>query len=722
MLLCTSLVREFACGWALGPDLALYRTQDQGAYMPLPNDIQPTMGTNDPPQSPKFTYTARTAWSRILFYITITSSCTNEPFSQFRTPKLPLEINNSSPARTHMLRCAGEVQLRQHRVFVLGACIHRRHVRFLRWDRAGALVSDPVDYVEDPAVPLRFFWCLAVADRRMRWGFDETAVVAARGEVELLEALRAGMDVNDDDDVDMGDDGAEKGFKQDGAIRQAQKTGVMWQRRYLDEILNNQQLYPIYKITCDDAPGCEVPGIPRRTFAYLIGKHTAGTISPTGRCTKGYVALDIDRKSLVFVKDFWCSRAPDVRRELEIYKVLQDKGVEHVATAVAGGDVGGHEGQLTITQNFIEGPSKSRAARFHYRVVLRQVGRPLETYENQQVLLTSVLDAFNGHCEAWTKAEILHRDVSDSNILIDVQTGRGFLNDWDLCKLKNEIREDATQDDERVGTWMYMSSSLLQFPKKPNQLSDDLESFVYVLAIMDFRFHLHDLSATTVDTDGNTIINTKYMHRNADLALHLHTTYLKTFTTHDGYSIGGKEKFRNFCTGTPDVTFRDKTRPLARIIAEFYQIFRPFYQVLDVGEYRALYGPHPHTLPLTEAPLSRRELMMAVFQNPGLDDLDPPQLPPPPPRPSPSLPKSRPFDLRDMTHEHLMPAWRMLSSITEWPPSSEKTVDQFKGLQAAPDLYVPSVSRYQSQRRSLLFKSTRLPSSRELTVDSLNDG
>lgn len=54
------------------------------------------------------------------------------------------------------------------------------------------------------------------------------------------------------------------------------------------------------------------------------------------------------------------------------------------------------------------------------------------------------------HKEAWEKAEILHRDISCGNILIDDnKEGFGFLNDWDLCKSK-DIKE-ATQANRSVG-------------------------------------------------------------------------------------------------------------------------------------------------------------------------------------------------------------------------------------------------------------------------------
>ena len=43
------------------------------------------------------------------------------------------------------------------------------------------------------------------------------------------------------------------------------------------------------------------------------------------------------------------------------------------------------------------------------------------------------------HKHAWEKTQILHGDVSMGNILIDIKTGDGFLNDWDLCKYKHEL-------------------------------------------------------------------------------------------------------------------------------------------------------------------------------------------------------------------------------------------------------------------------------------------
>ena len=57
---------------------------------------------------------------------------------------------------------------------------------------------------------------------------------------------------------------------------------------------------------------------------------------------------------------------------------------------------------------------------------------------------------YTAHKQAWENAHILHRDVSMGNILIDVKTGNGFLNDWDLCKYREELGGSSSQENRSV--------------------------------------------------------------------------------------------------------------------------------------------------------------------------------------------------------------------------------------------------------------------------------
>ena len=51
-----------------------------------------------------------------------------------------------------------------------------------------------------------------------------------------------------------------------------------------------------------------------------------------------------------------------------------------------------------------------------------------------------------GHADAWNKGMVMHRDISDGNIVLwEKEAGgrlTGLLIDWDLCKLKSELEKE----------------------------------------------------------------------------------------------------------------------------------------------------------------------------------------------------------------------------------------------------------------------------------------
>ena len=67
------------------------------------------------------------------------------------------------------------------------------------------------------------------------------------------------------------------------------------------------------------------------------------------------------------------------------------------------------------------------------------------------------------HQSAWTKAGVLHGDISWSNILIQVRPSvpgidEAFLNDWDLCKWEEDLAFSATQPGRSVCTVSFLLS------------------------------------------------------------------------------------------------------------------------------------------------------------------------------------------------------------------------------------------------------------------------
>ena len=175
------------------------------------------------------------------------------------------------------------------------------------------------------------------------------------------------------------------------------------------------------------------------------------------------MAYCLEQKRWVFLKDMWKDASPLVHFELDVYKRLQ--GVNFIPTAIGGGILGGR----TKAQDFLPATA-SLAARVHCRLVLKEVARPLEDYENAQHLIAIVSDALTGECriplalssmsrianaltsahwEAYDEKGVLHRDISASNIMIDAKTGEGLLVDWDLSKYREELHNAAAQPGGR---------------------------------------------------------------------------------------------------------------------------------------------------------------------------------------------------------------------------------------------------------------------------------
>lgn len=138
---------------------------------------------------------------------------------------------------------------------------------------------------------------------------------------------------------------------------------------------------------------------------FLIGKHTTGSLSPTGRSTRGYVTFNMRTKLLCFLKDAWRPNTPRVPIELEVYRILKAYEVSHVATAIAGGDVAQPAyssppcvedsqviqcTQRTITQEYIQDLPRWPLERFHCRLALKELARPLETSKTSAELICSM--------------------------------------------------------------------------------------------------------------------------------------------------------------------------------------------------------------------------------------------------------------------------------------------------------------------------------------------
>lgn len=131
---------------------------------------------------------------------------------------------------------------------------------------------------------------------------------------------------------------------------------------------------------------------PDTSRRYYIGKYRASSRSPVGRGTRVYVAYDPEANDIVMLKDHWCAaRSDGVLNEFEVLKEFLRAGIKHVPTVVAGGFV---DGATTVSQKYIKGVPHEIL--HNLRFTVKEVGRPIDTFETSRELVQVIYSAFKG--------------------------------------------------------------------------------------------------------------------------------------------------------------------------------------------------------------------------------------------------------------------------------------------------------------------------------------
>ncbi|KAH9205216.1 hypothetical protein DL95DRAFT_528943 [Leptodontidium sp. 2 PMI_412] len=131
--------------------------------------------------------------------------------------------------------------------------------------------------------------------------------------------------------------------------------------------------------------------------------------------------------------------------------------------------------------------SEAYGNRVHCCLVVSPAGRPLHAYKSVRELLEALRDAITGHRSLLENGKILHRDISENNIIITDHTAegdpKGRLIDLDLAKELDSMPSGASH---RTGTMQFMAIEVLQ--GKGHSYRHDLESFFYVFIWMCIRY------------------------------------------------------------------------------------------------------------------------------------------------------------------------------------------------------------------------------------------
>ncbi|KZV60671.1 hypothetical protein PENSPDRAFT_759893 [Peniophora sp. CONT] len=316
----------------------------------------------------------------------------------------------------------------------------------------------------------------------------------------------------------------------------------------------------------------------------------------TGRATRGYYGVDLDEDAVVYVKDAWRIDSSGTAPESQTFRRLAMKNVPHLAGFYCGGDVPVDTSpppsspttpdaisQTTkITHDFIQehpeyeqqGDLSTASLRsyVHHRLLFRRIGRPLTTFKSTRELCMALLNAMEAHGMAYEDAKILHRDISNGNILID-KDGHGILIDWDVCVWLET--NEAEKMGQKVGTWPFISAGILDdySGTRKHLLHDDLESFAHVLFYCVLRYR-----PTVTDRRSQIILRDDFYNI---FELVIQGTDGKTVTC-------GRAK-PCFLTGynrLPKRFFTEHVRPsaLVALIHDILDVFAPLYRQEPVVE------------------------------------------------------------------------------------------------------------------------------------------
>jgi hypothetical protein len=239
----------------------------------------------------------------------------------------------------------------QYRTHAFSILIIRDRARIIRWDREGAIVTEPIAYNEEPSL-VRFLSLYSQAPKSLR-GIDITVSPAPEDEAES----------------------ARRSLKLSPGTPMF-KTSVP---RVKPPITQPERSNLTIVFPCTDI-------IPSR---------------PACRGTRACPAYVIEGGHVVFLKDSWRISSSDLEPEGKIYEQLNDKHVEHIPLCLACGDVDHCNQQKAQTLRLSERSWASRkgltiVAHTHYRLVLDVVGKSLSEFASSKELVQAMHDTLIG--------------------------------------------------------------------------------------------------------------------------------------------------------------------------------------------------------------------------------------------------------------------------------------------------------------------------------------
>ncbi|KAI0089876.1 hypothetical protein BDY19DRAFT_992828 [Irpex rosettiformis] len=316
--------------------------------------------------------------------------------------------------RGQQIEYASQIMALQHRIHLFSVSIIGHYARLVRWDRAGACVSERFDYHDGSNNWIgEFLFRYANATPEER-GFDPNVQRATAKEVAALAKAV---------DAHLG--------KFDYSPHQ---------RPELKKTTDPS--YPAYKIRVKDQSSDKVS-------EYIICRPFFEVSSLCSRATRGYLALPVrNRTKLVFFKDTWRTDIEGMLSEAEVYAILRENKelLPLLPVVLACGDALLSDGQVqcTKTQDCVEGTQWVHHTAWLRKLirhrVIQELAFPLHMVRNSKQLLEAIRNILKVIKLAYHEFGILHRDISIGNVMLNMGFA-GILNDWDHAIHANVARQ-----------------------------------------------------------------------------------------------------------------------------------------------------------------------------------------------------------------------------------------------------------------------------------------
>ena len=308
-----------------------------------------------------------------------------DPFST-ANGRFPETFKNTSDTRDKMARYTTRQQTYQFRTSVFSVGVFGKVARLFRWDRAGCQVTEPIKYTtEEGNRQLSEFFVRfdRLADDPEARGWDPTVKDATAKEVDdFAEAVRTAR---------------EEIF---GPARRRTRARKEINPKFLELVssVGDPSKYPRRRVSIPDG---------KVTRDYIVGDSTSMVDLPTGRSTRGYVAMAVETKRLVFLKDSWRLDLDSAESEDYWYKLLRrrrrgDVGMKNVGAYSHGSEVYATRNfvrcrdnkQRSLTQLYAKDYGRAEAmwGYIHHRVVQPELYLPLKTFRDSKHFTSVMYD------------------------------------------------------------------------------------------------------------------------------------------------------------------------------------------------------------------------------------------------------------------------------------------------------------------------------------------